>query len=239
MSTVNKQKVFEELENPNNTFHKSVNRIEDDTDEFYRIDYPGLTNMSMVVDESSFNTYTSFQNKHEQTFMKNFDILNNRESNVAVQGLGGRQVLSSLLQVNYILADKHSRYLVPTGFEKIDTIENYEIYRNKLPLAFIHPVHHIYSEESMKNIVVKEELLLDGVFTENGDTVPEQIDNRIDYNLHSSSNYDGKKVEYSESQTKINFLINSKQRYDDIVIDYTLKPTTDRTEGMYTYFING
>src|SRR5699024_796287 len=103
LHTMDYDKVYSTFQNPNDPYEKALNIIDNDTDQFYRIDYSAMDNLGSQKKFSSFNVYSSFQNHYQQYFYRYFQILNSKENNGVINGLAGRQVLNSLFQSNYVI----------------------------------------------------------------------------------------------------------------------------------------
>lgn len=237
-------KIYETFDNPNIPIERALDIIEEESNRFYRIDFSDTRNLGSQKDFSTFNVYNSFQNHYQQYFYRYHQILNSRENNGTIDGLAGRQVLSSLFQSDYVIASERNHYIVPTGFEPIGEVNDLTVYKNKFPLAFIHPVDHLYSVEEVNSYVFKDELLV------NGAIVPDQISNtsiknspkpnKLDYIISEvGTTIEKNKLLKSDDYFSIRLdLRNQNQDFDDVVIDYTIKPLDDGETGRYTYSIN-
>jgi len=162
LHTVDHEKIYQTFDNPNSPYEKALDIIEEDSEKFHRIDFTDMHNLGSQKDFSSFNVYSSFQNQYQQYFYRYFQIINSRENNGIIDGLAGRQTLSSIFQSNYVMAPEHDEYIIPTGFEKIDQLDDLTLYRNSIPLAFIHPVENLYSSNDIDYNEYKDDLLING-----------------------------------------------------------------------------
>lgn len=234
------ENIYLQFEDPDHPFQKALDFIEEDAEGFYRIDFSGETNLATLKQESSFNIYSSFHNHYQQYFHRHFGLINNRENNGIIEGLAGRQILNSLFQVDYIIADEHNDYIVPTAYEKIEDIDGLSIYKNTLPLAFIHPVDKIYQDSEEIKHEVKDEALLRGVFkADEGQPITDFAVDSLEFEMENTSFYDGQSVDYLEESESITFKLSTDQTYDDLIIDYTIRPMDQTETGRFTYFING
>lgn len=247
LDRVNHEEIYRTFENPNNPYEKALDVIEEDEDaeRFYRIDFTDMRNLGSQKDFSTFNVYNSFQNNYQQYFYRYFQIINSRENNGTIDGLAGRQILSSLFQSDYVIAAEANDYIVPTGFEPIGKSDDLTIYKNTIPLAFIHPVHHLYSVDELNQYHFKDELLINGAIVAdelsntslNDGPQPNEIDFEIT-NIHTET--ENNKLLKSDGYFNIDIALdNQSQQYEDVVIDYSLKPLDEGERGRYTYSING
>ncbi|MDO5457686.1 MAG: YfhO family protein [Atopococcus tabaci] len=234
----------ERFDNKDNKYHQAVNFIEEDADDFYRIDYFGGSNYSLPYEISTFNLYSSFQNQHQQYFERDFQILSDRDSNGEYSGLGKRKLLNSLFQVNYVIASENQTFRVPVGYQKVAGFEDLIIYKNDQPLEFIHPVSEIYTEEDFSAETFKDELILNGVITDdinynrimsNNQTFISELTYDIDYqNIH----HEDDSIQTAEdNQLIINVdLEGGTEESSRVMLEYTLEPINGQAEGEY--FIN-
>lgn len=245
LHTMNYEKIYSTFDNPETNFEKALDIIEEDSTRFHRIDYSDMDNYATQKRFSSFNIYTSFQNKYQQNFYRYFQIINSKENNGVINGLAGRQAMSSIFQSDYVIVPEADKYIIPTGFKEIGQVENLKVLKNQIPLAFIHPVQTLYSEDSVDYNDFKDNLLI------NGAIVSDQISNmdfnnehqgvkRLDYEITEvGSETVGNKISSSETYFEIVIeLQNDDKVYDDLVIDYTIKPDDTGEKGRYTYSIN-
>src|SRR5699024_11365981 len=122
--------------------------------------------------QSTFNKYSSFQNKYEQDFIDFFRLTNIKDSSVSIDGLGGRQITNSLLQIDYVVAKDNEQYIVPAGYEKVKSFGELSVYKNNYPLAFIHPVKNQYQITNNASFDFKDLQLIDGVYTTSSKNQP-------------------------------------------------------------------
>lgn len=238
------EEIYQTFDNPDTPYEEALDIIEDDSEKFHRIDFTDMHNLGSQKRFSSFNVYSSFQNQYQQYFYRYFQIINNRENNGIVDGLAGRQTLSSIFQSNYAIAPANNEYIVPSSFEHIGSVEELNIYKNTIPLAFIHPVSNLYSYEEIEDNDYKDQLLIDGAI------VPEKIStetitsDELEEEIKFSVTDIGTETENNrlmESDQYYNIDIDldyNYENYDDLIIDYTIKPLDQSETGRYTYSIN-
>lgn len=242
--TMNYEEIHQTFDDPDSSYEQALEVINNDSNKFHRVDFTDMRNLASQKKFSSFNVYSSFQNKYQQYFYRYLQIETSRENNGTIDGLAGRQTLNSLFQNDYIIAVEHDQYIIPSSFELIDQVDDLSIYKNKIPLAFIHPVDNLYSYDDIEYNEYKDEFLVDGAI------VPEELSNttvtsekpyeNIDFSIENSGTdtKDGVLLK-SDEYFDIDVNLNSDQRdYDDLVIDYTIKPLDSSEEGRYTYAIN-
>ncbi len=237
--------IYTTFDDPNVPIEQALNIIEEDAERFYRIDFTDLHNLGSQKKFSSLNVYNSFHNHYQQYFYRYFQIINSRENNGIIDGLAGRQILSSLFLSDYVIASEANEYIIPTGFESIEQVEYLGIYKNTIPLAFIHPVHNLYSANEVNDYHFKDELLINGAIVDDEksntsiDEGPQP--NEINYsitNVHTET--ENNKLLRSDEYFNIEIdLDQENQQYNDVVIDYTIKPLDEGEKGRYTYSING
>ena len=230
----------ERFDDKNSKYQQAVDFIEKDTDDFYRIDIYDGSNYSLPFEVSSFNLYSSFQNKNQQYFERDFQVLSDRDSNGELSGLGKRKILNSLFQVDYVVAPENRTFRVPVGYEVVETFEDLNIYKNDRSLEFIHPVREIYDQKDFSNETFKDELILNGVITEDIER------NRIMKNNQSLINEVPYNVDYQNVQheedviqaSEENQLTIDFENYDfdsgSIMLEYTLEPLNRYGEHEYS-----
>jgi len=245
LHTMDYDKVYSTFQNPNDPYEKALNIIDNDTDQFYRIDYSAMDNLGSQKKFSSFNVYSSFQNHYQQYFYRYFQILNSKENNGVINGLAGRQVLNSLFQSNYVIAPPHDPYIIPSSFKEIETIDDLSMYKNEIPLAFIHPVHNLYSKDDINPNDYKDDLLIDGAIVSdeysNKSVEKELLGEKLNYKITSNLSKKEKNIiEKQDNYFVIDLDIDFKgETFNDLVIDYTIKPLDSGEKGRYTYSLNG
>ena len=244
LHTMNYDEIYQTFEDPNSSYERALKKIKNDNDEFYRIDFTDMRNLASQKNFNSFNMYSSFQNKYQQYFYRYFKIENSRENNGTIDGLAGRQTLNSIFQNDYVIAVEHDKYIIPSSFEMIDQVDDLSIYKNRIPLSFIHPVEDLYSYNDIEYNDYKDDLLIDGAI------VPEELSNTAVSSKSLNEEIDFF-IENIDTDTKDNVLLNSDEYfdidislnsnrvdYDDLVIDYTIKPLDNGEKGRYTYSVN-
>lgn len=245
MAQMNHEKIYQTFDDPNSTFEQALDIIEEDSDRYYRIDFSDIRNIGSQKEISTFNVYNSFQNHYQQYFYRYHQIINSRENNGTIDGLAGRQILSSLFQSDYVVASEHNHYIVPTGFEPIGQVDELTVYKNTIRLAPIHPVTNLYSSEEVDQYDFKDELLLEGAIVSeelsNTSISNASVPNEIDYTITEiGTDFEGNKLLGKNEHFPINIdLLSQDQHFDDVVIDYTIKPLDRGETGRYTYSING
>lgn len=244
LDKVNYEKIYKTFDDPNNPYERALDVIEKDANSFYRIDFTDMRNLGSQKDFSTFNVYNSFQNNYQQYFYRYFQIITNRENNGTIDGLAGRQILSSLFQSDYVIADENNQYIIPTGFELIDRIDNLSIFKNTMPLAFIHPVNYLYSTDEISEFHYKDELLLNGAIVEDKMSNISLFDgpqpHKLSYKIiNVFTEIENNTLLKADGYFNVEVnLENENINYEDVVIDYTLKPLDDGEKGRYTYSIN-
>lgn len=245
LQQMNYDKIYSTFDDPNNPYERSLEIIRSDANKFHRIDFTDMHNLGSQKNFSSFNVYNSFHNNYQQYFYRYHQIINSRENNGIIDGLAGRQILNSLFQSDYVIASERDEYIVPTGFELIEEVDDLGIYKNEIPVAFVHPVHNLYSENEVNQYHFKDELLVNGAIVKDQmsntslDEGPQP--NELEYMINDiDTEFEGNKLIQSESYFNIEIALNQvNQQYDDVVIDYTISPLDDGEKGRYTYSING
>jgi uncharacterized membrane protein YfhO len=238
----NKEYFVERFDDENNKFQQAVDFIKQDSDGFYRIDFFEGNNNSLPFEVSTFNLYSSFQNKNQQYFERDFQIMSDRDSNGELSGLGKRKILNSLFQVNYVVAPVNQTFRVPVGYEVVATFEDLNVYKNDRPLEFIHPVREVYETKDFSNETFKDELILNGVITDDVEKNlimenNQSLINEITYELEVQNlHYENDQIITSEdNQLTINF-----EDYDfdsgSIMLEYSLEPVDEF--GEYDYVVN-
>lgn len=219
--------------------------IEADAEDFYRIDYDGIPNFGLVHNVPIFKNYSSFQNKHQQYFNRYFQIDPKIDSNGKIDGLAGRKNLNSIFNVDYVIIDNESDddYKLPNNYKLIDSYKQFSIYKNDLPLAFIHPVYDLYSVDQLDESSYKDDLILKGAIVSDEYSNVEikdiaQLTKEIDYDItFNDVTYENGILNITGNNPQIKLsLDNHSENTDNIVIEYTLKPHA-RT-GQYQYTIN-
>lgn len=222
-------------------FENVLNIIESDADGFYRVDYSGTANFGLMHSVPTLNNYSSFQNNHQQFFNRFFQIDTIVDSNGIMDGLGGRQNLNALFNVEYIITNSEYNYKVPNNYLLMDSYKQYSIYKNELPLAFIHPVNDLYSIEHIDESTFKDDLVIQGAIVpaaiSNIDTNDDsRLRKDLDYSLtFSDVVYQDSKITIVGEQPEIKININEvSEETDTLVIEYTLKPTSKSGNHRYT-----
>lgn len=241
MESVTKDYLYDTFENPTTNISQAINFIENDADGFYRIEYVGMSNLGMAYEQSTFNNYSSLQNKYERDFIDYFGITNVKDNSVSIDGLGGRQIINSLFQIDYVIATDKDQYIVPEGFEQIETFGNLSIYKNKYPFAFIHPVKEQYDEGHFLSNDFKDIKLINGVFSSlNTEKISESTsENPLEFHIEDNDFYNNGYIAKSDENVSLTVDINSEHHFDEVVVDYTLKADTKNNTGKYNYLING
>ena len=241
MEKVTKGYLYDTFENPNTDISQAINFIENDANGFYRIEYVGMANLGMAYNQSTFNNYSSFQNKYERDFIDYFGITNVKDNSVSIDGLGGRQIINSLFQIDYVIATENDQYIVPEGFEQIETFGDLSIYKNTYPFAFIHPVKEQYDEGHFLTNDFKDTKLINGVFRSlNTEKISESTSEYpLEFHIEDNDFYNNGYITKSDENVSLTVDINSEQHFDEVVIDYILKADTDYYTGNYNYTING
>lgn len=239
--TVNDESLYQKFDDLDSDFSRALKIVEDDADDFYRIDYTGTINMGMQKGVNTFNAYSSFLNGNLQEFYRYYNILNYRDGNRYTNGLAGRQTLNSLFQVDYILAEEENKYIIPTAYSEIGNVNGLGVYKNNIPLSFIHPVDNLYSIEDVDNDDFKDELLIDGAIVpeEYSNTdLPDDFANHLDFTIQESPFYQEDIIDTAQETAEIEINIEeNSEEYQDVVIDYTLIPLEDTRNSNYT--VNG
>ncbi|MFW3497544.1 YfhO family protein [Aerococcus viridans] len=239
LKKVTQEHLYNSFEDPNTDFSKAIQFIENDTDQFYRIEYEGISNLGIAYEQSTFNNYSSFQNKYEREFIDYFGITNTKDNSVSIDGLGARQILNSLFQIDYVIAADNEQYIVPTGFERVKQFDSISVYKNKYPLAFIHPVNNFFAIDENTVDEFKDAQLIDGVIKKGGEGQSAPTSNAINFTLENNSSYQNNYIESSEESVQIVLNVDPNENFDEVVIDYSLKADTDNNSGKFDYWING
>nr|WP_279097599.1 YfhO family protein [Aerococcus urinaeequi] len=241
LKTVSKDYLYDTFENPNTEINQAIQYIESDTNDFYRIEYVGMSNLGIAYNQSTFNNYSSFQNKYERDFIEFFGLTNIKDSSVSIDGLGARQITNSLFQIDYVIAKEDEQYIVPAGYEKIKSFGELSVYKNNYPLAFIHPVKNQYQITNNTSLDFKDLQLIDGVYTTSSKnlSLSAHPENDLNYSIEKNNLYRDNYISKSDEGIKLIANIDAGQSYDELIIDYTLKADTDYYTGNYNYSING
>ncbi|MFV8805419.1 YfhO family protein [Aerococcus urinaeequi] len=241
LKTVSKDYLYDTFENPNTNISQAINFIENDANGFYRIEYVGMANLGIAYEQSTFNNYSSFQNKYEQDFIDFFGLTNIKDSSVSIDGLGARQITNSLFQIDYVVAKDNEQYIVPAGYEKVKSFGELSVYKNNYPLAFIHPVKNQYQITNNASFDFKDLQLIDGVYTTSSKNQPLSIDleNDLNFSIEKNNFYHDNYISKSDEGIELVANVDASQNYDELIIDYTLKADTDYYTGNYNYSING
>lgn len=246
LQKVNRDYLYNTFENTGSNYVMSFDQIIEESDkELVRVDYQSMHNLGMQQEIPSFDVYNSFQNGYQQQFNNYFKVPIFDSGLNKQNGLSGRQILASLMQEDYVLANENNQKIIPTAFDQVNRINNLITYQNTLPLAFIHPVENLYNKSQVEEIGYKDHLLINGAILDESDNNepsnnPEPLDiisiNNADINDNVNEFRVGGKEEENISVT---FTIDqTSPDYDYYVLDYTLKPIEGSTED-YSYTING
>lgn len=246
LQKVNREYLYNTFDNTGNDYVKSFNKIKEESEgELVRGDYESIHNFGMQQQVPSFNVYNSFQNGYHQQFNQYYKIANFDSGLNKQNGLAGRQVLSSLMLQDYVVTDENNQKIVPIAFEETNRENNLVTYENTMPMAFIHPVHNVYSASQIADVDYKDQLLINGAIIEENknlveSTIPEALDmiNFDDIQIAGSQN--GSVIgNVDEENISLTININeATQEYDYFVLDYTIIPIEGKTED-YSYDING
>lgn len=241
LDTVSKDYLYDTFENPDTEINQAIQYIESDANDFYRIEYVGMSNLGIAYNQSTFNNYSSFQNKYERDFMEFFGLTNIKDSSVSIDGLGARQVTNSLFQIDYVIAKEDEQYIVPAGYEKIKSFGELSVYKNNYPLAFIHPVKNQYQITNNTSNDFKDLQLIDGVYTisSKNQSLSLYPENDLNYNIEKNNLYQDNYISRSDEGVELIANIDASQTYDELIIDYTLKADTKYFTGNFNYSING
>jgi len=229
----------ERFDDTDNKYHQVVDFIEEDADEFYRIDFFDGSNYSLPFEVSTFNLYSSFQNSNQQYFERNFQILSDRDSNGELSGLGKRKILNSLFKVDYVVAPSNQSFRVPVGYENIATIEDLNVYKNDIPLEFIHPVDEVYDIKDFGNETFKDELILDAAITDdiektaimqNNQSLIREVPYEVDY---QNIQYQDDILSVPDANQLTIEVDNPNNTDDAIMLEYTLEPVDGLAETHY------
>ncbi len=160
---------FKTLDNSSSDMNQSLDYISSESRDFDRIDVfnQGISfprNSLLVKDFNTNYLYSSFQNKEQQLFEEYFQIDPYHARNTGeVLGPNGRKVLMSLLNVDrLVMHQTQNQNLVPSTFILEKSFGNVNIYKNKYPFPYIHPVHHIYDSHTIDKTNNKDLTLIDG-----------------------------------------------------------------------------
>lgn len=236
LESVNYNTLYREYDDPNLDYTNALKIVEKDTNDFNRIDYHQTINLGIQKGVNTFNVYSSFHNGYQQEFYRYFNVKNIRDNNNYVNGFGGRQILNSLFQVDYILATNEEKYILPTSYSKIDNINELNIYKNTLPLSFIHPVKSLYSYEDLGKNDYKDELLIDGAIVPeeySNSELPKNYKKSLDYNIEQNMYYNDGIIESDNEPVKIDIFIENQDEFKDLMIDYTLIPINDTKDSHF------
>ncbi|MFW5445392.1 YfhO family protein [Aerococcus urinaeequi] len=241
LKTVSKDHLYDSFENPNTEITQAIHYIESDANEFYRIEYAGMSNLGIAYNQSTFNNYSSFQNEYERDFMEFFGLTNIKDSSVSIDGLGARQVINSLFQIDYVIAKDDEQYIVPAGYEKVKSFGELSVYKNNYPLAFIHPVKNQYQINNYTTFDFKDLQLIDGVYTTSSKNQSLSIDpgNDLNFSIEKNNFYHDNYISKSDEGIELVANVDASQTYDEVIIDYTLKADTTYFSGNFNYSING
>lgn len=240
LDKVDRTMIQQKYENSNQPFIQATNYIKQKNLISDRIDYADNINWAMQQQIGYLGSYVSFQNQYQQQMIQQFGVINQREINgPTTLGFGGRTILNSIMQVNHILANDKSTYLVPYDYQTDQKFDGIQIYDNRSPYAFIHPVEHLYSETDFALHDFKDPYLI------NGAIVPAEYANKKpDASLQQSLHYqvqgleqleDGQLTQETGSTFDLQLQLEEVEAYDRIVIDYTIKRHNDDKQRVFHY----
>lgn len=246
LQKVNREYLYNTFDNTGNDYVKSFNKIKEESEgELVRGDYESIHNFGMQQQVPSFNVYNSFQNGYHQQFNQYYKIANFDSGLNKQNGLAGRQVLSSLMLQDYVVTDENNQKIVPIAFEETNRENNLVTYENTMPMAFIHPVHNVYSASQIADVDYKDQLLINGAIIEENknlveSTIPEALDTINFDDIQIAGSQNGSVIgNVDEENISLTININeATQEYDYFVLDYTIIPIEGKTED-YSYDING
>lgn len=246
LQKVNREYLYNTFDNTGNDYVKSFNKIKEESEgELVRGDYESIHNFEMQQQVPSFNVYNSFQNGYHQQFNQYYKIANFDSGLNKQNGLAGRQVLSSLMLQDYVVTDENNQKIVPIAFEETNRENNLVTYENTMPMAFIHPVHNVYSASQIADVDYKDQLLINGAIIEENknlveSTIPEALDTINFDDIQIAGSQNGSVIgNVDEENISLTININeATQEYDYFVLDYTIIPIEGKTED-YSYDING
>lgn len=186
--------------------------------------------------------YSSFLNPDAKMFERYHGVkIFSDDSYSITQGLSRHQILNSIMRVN-LLAITDEYYGIPKEYSKFSKINDFSIYVNKYPLAFIHPVKKLYSYDQLQDEIFKQEFMISGAIIENPKSIEilERKSESIDYDmkLDDGMAYEEGILEVREN-TRITLYINNNDlsNYDTIVMGLKLKPF--RGENPKYFKVNG
>lgn len=246
LQKVNADYLYNTFENTGSNYVMSFDQIIEESEKgLVRVDYQSMHNLGMQQEVPSFDVYNSFQNGYQQQFNDYFRVPNFDSGLNKQNGLSGRQILASLMQEDYVLANENNQKIIPTAFDQVNRINNLITYKNLLPMVFIHPVENLYNESQVEEIGYKDHLLINGAILKDDENKvpssnPEPLDVITTNNVDTNGNTDSFRVG-SKDEENISLTFNvdqTDQEYDYYVLDYTLKPIDGSTED-YSYTING
>lgn len=126
---------------------EAIRKIQSDDEQFYRIErVSSAVSLNDALGQNyyglksyhSFNSTAYLRFLGKQGFNINYELI--KKNTAYITGLNQRDVMETLLSVKYYLALEEDVPLVPEGYDMIDTVGRYNIYRNThfLPLGFVY-----------------------------------------------------------------------------------------------------
>ncbi|MBG9982798.1 YfhO family protein [Aerococcaceae bacterium DSM 111020] len=237
---VDNSMIQQKYEDPNTPFIQATNYVQEKASPIERIDYEEAMNWAMQQQVGYLGSYVSFQNQFQQQMIQQFGVINQKESNGPTTfGFAGRTILNSLMEVNYILAEESSTYLVPFDYEVDKQFNPMQIYTNQSPYAMIHPVVHLYSETDFADHDFKDPFLINGAIVP-----PEYANTKPDPSLKQSINFqvqgmeqlnDEQLIKEPGASINLQLQLEELEEYDRIVVDYTIKRHNDDKQRSFHY----
>lgn len=198
---------------------------------FYRTDHTFVTNKTLLEPFQSIIIYNSFLNRNIREFNEYHGVSPDKDNNNVVSGFAGRAVINRLLNIDYIFSEENN-YRIPFGYEvserNIGQTGKHNLYVNKLPFSFIHPVKELYSYDQFTKDSYKDYAITKGAIVPNELSNTKFTDNKsveLDYDLaFIDAEYKDNKLSLNDSgRVEIN-ISNINEDFDEVIFDYTLVP---------------
>lgn len=231
------------FDDENHRLKQAIDFIKNDADGFYRIDYYKGNNFTLPYEVSTFNIYSSFQNKNQQYFERDFQILSDIDSNGEYSGLGKRRILNGLFKVDYIIASDWHSFRVPAGYEEVAEFNNVKVYKNTRPFTFIHPVREVYDSKDFHSETFKDELILNAVITDDIEKTAIHRNNQsliaeVSYELHLENIQYEDDILYTANENQVVIAVEEElPETGSVILEYSLEPLD--SQGEFKYIVNG
>lgn len=241
---VNQESVYNKFENPDQHLIQAFEFVKQVQKPLQRLDYDETVNFAMQQTMGYLGSYISFQNQYQQSLYHQLGVINQKESNSpTLRGLAGRTALNALMQVDYIIIEEGTSYLVPNHYQIRNQFGKYIVYENLFPYAPIHPVKDLYSETDFSQYDLKDSYMINGAIVpdqwSNAELNPE-LKNDLSFKLLGKDHLTNPKLmTETGSHFSLELLIEPTENIDTIVIDYTIKRHNNDKNDQFHYSFDG